>query len=49
MLERLRLSDLREMHSLQERLDAEAATAWALREQLAEQRFQGTNVPDSAE
>jgi len=37
------------MHSLQERFDAEAASAWALRKQLAEQSLKGNNVPDIAE
>ncbi|BDA47058.1 hypothetical protein COCOBI_09-5130 [Coccomyxa sp. Obi] len=41
-LERLRLSDLREMQSLQERLGAETDVAWRLRERLAEQKLQGT-------
>lgn len=41
-LERLRLSDLREMQSLQERLSVETDVAWRLRERLAEQKLQGT-------
>ncbi|CAL8471673.1 g11215 [Coccomyxa elongata] len=41
-LERLRLADLREMQSLQERLSAETDVAWRLRERLAEQKLHGT-------
>ncbi|KAK9918949.1 hypothetical protein WJX75_008258 [Coccomyxa subellipsoidea] len=48
-LERLRLSDLREMQCLQERLNSEIDIAWRLREKLAEQKLQSVVVHDCEE
>ncbi|EIE21839.1 hypothetical protein COCSUDRAFT_42877 [Coccomyxa subellipsoidea C-169] len=45
-LERLRLSDLREMQCLQERLNSEIDVAWRLREKLAEQKLQSVSLQD---
>ena len=45
-LERLRLSDLREMQSLQERLKSEIDIAWRLREKLAEQKLERVGIQD---